>query len=158
MGFIFKEAGKEDIKELIELRIAYMEADFGQVSGQQRACMEKQLPDYFSRKLGEELIAFVAMDGEKIASAAYLHKIEMPASPLVLSGFYGEVLNVYTRPEYRGNGLCTKLIQKILEYAREKGLARVDLSATREGYPIYKKIGFKERETRYTEMRYEIGK
>lgn len=156
MDFIFNEAGKEDIEELIELRIAYMEDDFGPVTDVQKEGMEKQLPDYFSRELGEELVAFVARDGKKIVSVAYLHIVEMPASLLVLNGLYGEVLNVYTRPEYRGNGLCTKLIQRLLEYAKEKELARVDLSATKDGYPIYKKLGFKEREARYTEMRYEI--
>lgn len=157
MDYIFDEAGKEDIEELIELRIAYMKDDFGEVSDYQRECMEQQLPEYFRRKLGEELIAFVARDGKKIVSVAYLHIIEMPANLLLLNGLYGEVLNVYTEKEYRGKGLCTKLIQRLVEYGKERGLGRIDLSATKDGYPIYKKIGFVEKTPRYTEMRYELG-
>ena len=155
MAIVFDEATKEDIDELIRLRIEYMIDDFGSVSDYERECMEKQLPDYFMRKLGTELIAFVARDGEKIVSVAYLHIIEMPANSILLNGIYGEVLSVFTEHEYRGQGLCTKLMQNLVEYGRTHNLGRVDLSATKEGYPIYAKLGFKDKEHRYTDMRYK---
>ena len=82
----FGEATKEDIEQLVELRIAYMLDDFGKISEEERACLEKQLPEYFSKKLGTELIAFVARSGEKIVSVAFLHIIEMPANVMVLNG------------------------------------------------------------------------
>lgn len=154
MNILFSKATKDDIPELVRLRIAYMMDDFGGVSDHERECMEKQLPDYFGRKLGDELIAFVAKDGERMVSVAYLHIIEMPANSILLNGLYGEVLSVYTEPEYRGQGLCTKLIQNLIDYGRERGLGRVDLSATKEGYPIYAKLGFQDKEHRYTDMRY----
>ena len=155
MNIIFDEASKDDIKELVRLRIAYMIDDFGGVSDHERECMEKQLPDYFNRKLGNELVAFIAKDDNQIVSVAYLHIIEMPANSILLNGLYGEVLNVYTEPEYRGKGLCTQLIKNLIEYGKKRGLGRVDLSATKEGYPIYKKVGFVDKEHRYTDMRYK---
>ena len=154
MSIVFCEATKEDIDELVKLRIAYMVDDFGGVSDHEKECMEKQLPDYFNRKLGDELIAFVAKDGNRIVSVAYLHIIEMPANSILLNGLYGEVLSVYTEPEYRGKGLCTKLMQNLIDYGKKRGLGRVDLSATKEGYPIYVKMGFVEKEQRYIDMRY----
>ena len=114
--------------------------------------METQLPDYFSRKLGTELIAFVAKDGDKIVSVAYLHIIEMPANSVLLNGLYGEVLSVYTEPDYRGKGICTKLMNDLVEYGKKIGLGRIDLLATDEGYPIYAKVGFKDKEHRYRDM------
>ena len=155
MNIVFGEATKADIEQLVNLRIAYMIDDFGGVSAYEKTCMVKQLPDYFNRKLGDELIAFVARDGERIVSVAYLHIIEMPANSILLSGLYGEVLSVYTEPAYRGNGLCTKLIQNLIDYGRKRGLGRVDLSATKEGHPIYEKLGFVDKEHRYTDMRYK---
>ena len=77
----------------------------------------------------------------------------MPANVLVLSGLCGEVLNVYTEPEYRGQGLCTTLIKELISSAKELGLARIDLSATDQGFSIYQKCGFEERDANYTEMR-----
>lgn len=155
MNILFDEASKDDIKELVRLRIAYMIDDFGGVSDHERECMEKQLPDYFNRKLGNELIAFIAKDDNQIVSVAYLHIIEMPANSILLNGLYGEVLNVYTEPKYRGKGICTQLIKNLIEYGKKRGLGRVDLSATKEGYPIYKKAGFVDKEHRYTDMRYK---
>ena len=92
MNILFGEASKDDIEQLIRLRIAYMIDDFGGISDHEKECMEKQLPDYFNRKLGDELIAFVAKDGERIVSIAYLHIIEMPANSILLNGLYGEAL------------------------------------------------------------------
>ena len=149
-------ATKDDIDELIRLRIAYMIDDFGSVSEEERAGMEKQLPDYFSRKLGTELIAFVAKEGDRIVSVAYLHIIEMPANSVLLNGLYGEVLSVYTEPDYRGKGICTKLMKNLVEYGKNIGLGRIDRSATDEGYPIYARIGFKDKEHRYRDMRLKL--
>ena len=152
-------ATKDDIDELIRLRIAYMVDDFGSVSDYERERMEKQLPDYFNRKLGTELIAFTAKDTDndnKIVAVAYLHIIEMPANSILLNGIYGEVLSVFTDHDYRGRGLCTQLIKNLVDYGKENGLGRIDLSATREGYPIYKKVGFKDKEHRYTAMQYKF--
>ena len=156
MDIKYVEATKEDINELIRLRLAYMKDDFGSVTDRERTAMETQLPDYLDRKLGTELIAFVAKDGYKVVSVAYLHIIEMPANSLLLNGLYGEVLNVYTEPEYRGKGICTKLMNNLVEYGKKAGLGRIDLSATDDGYPIYAKIGFKEKEHRYRDMRYKL--
>jgi GNAT superfamily N-acetyltransferase len=130
--------------------------DFGFVSDIERKGMETQLPDYFNRKLGTELIAFVAKDEDRIVSVAYLHIIEMPANSILLNGLYGEVLSVYTEPDYRGKGLCSKLMNNLVEYGKDKGLGRIDLSATDDGYPIYAKIGFKEKDHRYRDMRYKF--
>ncbi len=156
MSIIFNEATKEDINELVRMRIAYMKDDFGSVSEHERQCMETQLPDYFERKLGTELVAFVAKDGDRIVSVAYLHIIEMPANSILLNGLYGEVLSVFTEPEYRRRGLCSTLMRNLVEYGKKRGLGRIDLSATDEGYPIYAKVGFRDKEHRYRDMRMKL--
>ena len=156
MAIVFDEATKEDIDELIRLRIEYMIDDFGSVSDHERECMEKQLPDYFSRKLGTELIAFVARDGERIVATVYLLTIEMPSSPKFLNGLNGEIFSVYTEKEYRRRGIGSQLLKNLIAYAKEKRLCRLDLSATSEGYPVYKKLGFVEKAQDYTDMRMKL--
>ena len=58
--------------------------------------------------------------------------------------------------EYRGKGLCTALMKNLVEYGREIGLGRIELKATEDGYPIYEKVGFKEKVNRYKDMRYDF--
>ncbi|MBR5992924.1 MAG: GNAT family N-acetyltransferase [Lachnospiraceae bacterium] len=155
MSIVYSEATREDINELIRMRIEYMIDDFGSVTDEERKGMEAQLPDYFNRKLGTELIAFVAKEGDRIVSVAYLHIIEMPANSILLNGLYADVLSVYTEPAYRGQGICTQLMKNLVEYGKRRGLGRIDLSATDAGYPIYAKVGFKDQEHRYRDMRYK---
>ena len=102
---IFDMAGKDDISELVRLRIAYMIDDFGTISEYERQCMEEQLPGYFDRRLGKELIAFIARAEGRLVAAAYLLIIEKPANPFLPNGLDGEVLSVYTENEYRGKGV-----------------------------------------------------
>lgn len=155
---VFDTAEKKDIPDLIRLRIAYMIDDFGSITEQQEQCMREQLPDYFERRLGRELIAFVARDGGRPVAAAYLYIMEKPASPFLPNGFDGEVLSVYTEPAYRGRGICTRLMKNLIDYGREHGLSRIDLIATDEGYPIYKKLGFADKVQKYTDMRLNFVK
>jgi predicted GNAT family acetyltransferase len=77
----------------------------------------------------------------------------MPANARLQNGLYGEVLNVYTLPEYRGKRLCTRVMQLLIEYGKKCRLGRIELSATSKGYPIYAKLGFKEKEHKYKDMR-----
>ena len=153
---IFDKAGINDIPELIRLRLLYMIEDFGSVSDHERKCMEEQLPGYFERELGKNLIAFVARADGRLVAAAYLLIIEKPASPFLPNGFDSEVLSVYTEEGYRGKGICTTLMKNLVEYARENKICRVDLFATKDGYPVYKKIGFEDKVQKYTDMRLKL--
>lgn len=153
MNFVFDNVNLNDIDELIRLRLAFITEDAGSLSSLQEQCIEEQLRDYFNRKLGKELIAFVARDEKRIIAVAYLLLMEMPANARLQNGLYGEVLNVYTLPEYRGNGLCTMLMQHLIEYGKKCGLGCIDLSATENGYPIYAKLEFKEKVQNYKDMR-----
>ena len=153
MNFVFDIANQNDIDELVRLRLAFIIEDAGSLSSLQEQCIEEQLRDYFKRKLGKELIAFVARDEKCIIAVAYLLLIEMPANARLQNGLYGEVLNVYTLPEYRGKRLCTRVMQLLIEYGKNCRLECIDLSATSNGYPIYAKLGFKEKEHNYKDMR-----
>ena len=73
---IYDTANKNDIPELIRLRIAYMIDDFGSISEREEKSMREQLPDYFERRLGKELVAFVARAEGRLVAAAYLLIIE----------------------------------------------------------------------------------
>ena len=125
---IYDTANLDDISELVRLRIAYMIDDFGSISDHEKKCMEEQLPGYFERKLGKELIAFVARSQGRLVAAAYLLIIEKPANPFLLNGYDSEVLSVYTEPEYRSRGICSKLMSNMIEYARANDICRIEIT------------------------------
>ena len=153
MDVIYDIANLNDIPELVRLRILYMIDDFGSITDEERVGMEKQLPGYFERELGKKLIAFVARAEGRLVAAAYLLIIEKPANPFFLNGLDSEVLSVYTEEGYRGKGICTNLMRNMIDYAAEHKISRIDLMATDEGYPIYKKLGFEDKVQKYKDMR-----
>ena len=152
-GVIYDIANLNDIQELVRLRILYMIDDYGSLSDEEREGMEKQLPGYFERELGKKLIAFVARAEGRLVAAAYLLIIEKPANPSFLNGLDSEVLSVYTEEGYRGRGICTNLMKNMIDYATEHKVDRIDLMATKDGYPVYKKLGFEDKVHDYKDMR-----
>lgn len=63
---------------------------------------------------------------------------------------------MYTRPEYRKQGIATRLLTELIREARALNLSYLELSSTREGEPVYRKLGFKEKELHYKELRLNL--
>lgn len=67
-----------------------------------------------------------------------------------LSGLSGEVDDVVVASSARGKGVGKRLMQKIVERARERGVKKLDLTSrpSREAAnALYQKMGFEKRET-----------
>ena len=47
-------------------------------------------------------------------------------------------------------------MNEVVNYAKENHLCYIDLKATEEGYSLYKKIGFEERNQKYKDMRLKL--
>ena len=62
MAYRLGTATHEDIPQLIELRMAYLLADFGTLDACAEQAIRDSLPGYFEWHLGEDLFAF-AMRG-----------------------------------------------------------------------------------------------
>lgn len=155
MEMIFEKATLEDIDELVAMRIAYLVEDYNGLQDSEKEKIEKSLPDYYKKHLNQDLIICVAREN-KIASCVFLLITEKPANPSFISGKTGTVLNVYTKPEYRKRGLASKLMNMLLEEAKERKLDFVELKATEDGYPLYKAIGFEESVSKYKQMKYVL--
>ena len=69
----------------------------------------------------------------------------------VISGIKGWVEDVVVDVEHRGKGIGRKLMEKLVELGKEKGLTEILLfSADKriEAINLYKSLGFKEKESR----------
>ncbi len=73
-----------------------------------------------------------------------------PAGQDLATGPQGLILNVYTDPAWRRRGIATALLQGILDWAATNEIKSLVLHASRDGRPLYEKLGF----TQTNEMRY----
>lgn len=150
---IFDKATKKDIGVLTDLRIAYLNEDLGVISDENLELMKSTLPSYYTKHLNKDLMVYVAKDGEKIVSCAFLLIVEKPMSPSFITGKTGTVLNVYTKPDYRKKGYAKKLMTMMLEDTKAEGVSIVELKATGDGYSLYKSVGFEDVVAKYHNMK-----
>lgn len=152
----YRKASTKDIKELVRIRLEYLKDDYGVLSEKQIKELSCSLPVYYKNHLGKDIIIYVAEDRERIVSSAFLLIVEKPANPSFITGKTGDVLNVYTDPEYRRKGIAGNLIGMLLKDSKEMNLAYVELKATEMGKSLYKKMGFKLEKSKYTLMKYNV--
>ena len=149
----FCTATIDDMNGLIKMRIAYISDEQQGIKQKDEQAMLKKLPEYFFEHLGKDLIVFVAKENNEIVATAFLLVVKKPSNPNFINGLIGNVLNVYTLPQYRKQGICTQLMGNLIKFAREHRLDFVELKATKEGYSLYKKMGFNEHFSEYKDMK-----
>jgi GNAT superfamily N-acetyltransferase len=109
---------------------------------------------------GERYIGWFAIPVEspqEIVGGAGVVQRRVPPYPIdrggditLAVGKQGVVLNVYTEPTWRRRGVAKLLMQHLLAWAADSGLDTLVLHASRDGRPLYERLGFVER----SEMRY----
>lgn len=55
-------------------------------------------------------------------------------------------MNVYTRINYRRQGIAFQMMKMLIEEAESKGVTEISLDATEVGRPLYEKCGFIKKE------------
>lgn len=84
----------------------------------------------------------VAPDG-RVASGVGLIITPLVSGPLAPKNVNrAYLLNVYTYPEFRKQGLARALTQKAIDYCRSEGFKVLWLHASKFGRPLYESMGF----------------
>ena len=147
-----RSAVRADVDLIIRLRLDYLRSTDENLSNSDKERILAQLQTYFPSHLGESFHAQLAFLEETIVSCAFLVIDERPANPSFISGRVGTILNVFTYPAYRRQGIGGKVVSAIIAVAKENQVARISLKATSSGKPLYEKLGFHPDNQIYTNM------
>ena len=55
-------------------------------------------------------------------------------------------MNVYTKKEYRRQGIARRMVELLIKETWEKGATEISLDATESGRPLYESLGFTDSE------------
>jgi len=91
---------------------------------------------------GEYLGWFAMAEDGSVAAGAGLWLMDWPPHMVGPGSRRGNILNVYTRPEFRRQGLARRLIETAIDWCRANGVRTVILYASDEGRPLYRALGF----------------
>ena len=138
-----REALAADIPALVRLRMALF-GELGELDDPQASdALWQATQSYFSAAQadGSARSWLVEVDGEAVACGT-LALFVRPPYPGNLAGREAYLLNMYTLPAYRKQGMASALLDAMVVHACAERLGKVWLHASDEGRPLYERIGF----------------
>jgi len=106
--------------------------------------LRMELREFFEREIPlKTYISWLAHEGEKLAGVGGMKVYQIPGNFRVPNGMMAYILNMYTYPDFRNQGIATEIVKRLVETGQELGVRLFDLHATKAGEPVYLKAGFK---------------
>ena len=90
---------------------------------------------------GDQLTVLALDEGEVIGCASMSFMWIMPTFSHP-TGRRAHLMNVYTRSEYRRQGIARKMVEMLIDETWKRGATEISLDATVMGRPLYESLGF----------------
>lgn len=138
---MYRKATINDLEDLIRLRKKQL-IDEGI---EPTVNIDEELDTFFFEKLSEgTLVQWLVEYEEEIIASGGIVFYEFPPSYSNKTGKKGYITNMYTKEKYRGQGIATNLLTKLIAEAKNAGVTKIWLGASKLGRPVYKRFGFQE--------------
>ena len=95
--------------------------------------------DYF---LNGDHVTVLAIDGGEVIGCASMSFMWIMPTFSHPTGKRAHLMNVYTRSEYRRQGIARKMVQMLIDETWKRGATEISLDATKMGRPLYESMGF----------------
>ena len=140
--FEYKKATLEDIDELARTRIIVLRAANKLSDDDDMSVVEEESYAYYRRALESgEHIAYLVYDNGKFIGAGGLSFYQVMPTYHNPTGKKAYIMNMYTAPEYRRQGIAIHTLDLLVNDAREQGVSQIALEATDMGRSLYEKYG-----------------
>ena len=136
----YKIATNEDIELLMSSRLEMLKvvnnlpADY-----EYSEEIVRESRDYF---LNGDHITVLAIDDGKVIGCASMSFMWIMPTFSHPTGKRAHLMNVYTRSEYRRQGIARKMVNMLIDETWKRGATEISLDATTMGRPLYESLGF----------------
>ena len=142
-NYEYKKATIADIDELVRTRIIVLRAANNLSDDVDMSVVEKESYEYYKRALETgEHIAYLVYDKENFIGAGGVSFYQVMPTYHNPTGRKAYIMNMYTAPEYRRQGIAINTLDLLVKDARKQGVTQIALEATDMGRPLYEKYGF----------------
>lgn len=105
--------------------------------------VEEESYAYYRRALETgEHIAYLVYDNGKFIGAGGVSFYQVMPTYHNPTGKKAYIMNMYTAPEYRRQGIAIHTLDLLVKDAKEQGVLQIALEATDMGRPLYERYGF----------------
>ena len=95
--------------------------------------------DYF---LNGDQTTVLALDGGQVVGCASMSYMRIMPTFSHPTGKRAHLMNVYTRSEYRRQGIARNMVLMLIDETWKRGATEISLDATVMGRPLYESLGF----------------
>jgi len=143
MNLNYRKATIGDVDLLTKIRIEVLRAANGLSDDADMTEVEHQSYEYYQKALRDGThTAYLAFDGDRFAGAGGISYYQVMPTFHNPSGNKAYIMNMYTRPEYRRQGIARRMLDILINDAKARGISFITLEATMMGRPLYESAGF----------------
>lgn len=143
MEIQYKVCGAEDLETLLAPRLALLREANGYAPDTYMGDVEENNRLFLQENMsGENHMAYLACrEGQVVGCGGLCFYTLMPTCQGP-NGRCAHVMNIYTLPQYRRQGVGRGILRHLLAKAKAEGCARILLGASDEGRKLYEQCGF----------------
>ncbi|MCX6220001.1 MAG: GNAT family N-acetyltransferase [Bacteroidia bacterium] len=150
---IIRRVTDQDIPAMTAARLNYLTEMQGERSQDYLQELQMKLQQFFlqTMKEGSFFALLAEYEGKAVSYGGMILK-KIPGDLNQSSYLEGDILNMYTLPEYRRKGISSLILKQLLTEAKTMGVSKVALHCSKDGEPLYRKFGFTDPVYPYLEL------
>jgi len=143
MNLNYRKATLKDIDLLTKSRIEVLRAANGLSDDADMTEVKHQSYEYYRKALHDSThTAYLVFNGDRFAGAGGISYYQVMPTFRNPSGNKAYIMNIYTRPEYRRQGIARRMLDILIDDAKARDISFITLEATSMGRPLYESAGF----------------
>ena len=143
MNLQIEPATTRDLGALLQWRMEVLHAVFSIPFDTPIDALREANRRYYETELprGGHLACFARLDGVRAGCGGVCFYPEMP-SPDNPTGRCAYLMNIYTKPAFRGRGVGRAVVGWLVNEAKRRGISKIYLETSDAGRALYRALGF----------------
>lgn len=143
MELTWHRARPEDIKLLTKIRIDILRTEENNAPSADMSDILVQTYEYYKEVLqNDRIVSYLVFADEEVVGTGDLCITRVLPTPENLTGYQARIMNVYTHPEYRRQGIAYRTVALLLAESERRGISAITLEPTEMSRPLFEKFGF----------------
>lgn len=144
VNLTYKAATLDDLQILIETRINVLIAANKLDDSADMSEVRKHTEEYYIGALadGSHFAVLVYDENQSVVGTGGISYYQVMPTYCNPDGRKAYIMNMYTAPEYRRQGIALKTLDILVQDAVKRGIKHITLEATEMGSSLYEKYGF----------------
>lgn len=137
---IIREITPEDIEDIVSMRLRMLDETTDETLPEG---LDVHIRRFVWRHMEDgTCLGVVAEKDGRVVADAVIYLFETMPDEINIAGRTAMLYNVYTLPEFRGQGIMARMLPEVIRLAKEAGAVELKMTAAKKAIPLYERMGF----------------